>query len=294
MGQAMEFSSVLRVVGVFNFFVEHPRQSFTIAQVVRSLKLSRSTGANVMNGLVEAGYLYRNDDRTYVLGPAILTIARQARIALTPLDIARLEIRRLADRLDAIVAVHSRENGEVVLRERAVSSSHLTLGDMPAVRSPVHTFGVLFLCPLPDPEIEAIFDRSDPPISVEHRDAQRHAIAFARWHGFIFGLRPDDNTGHWGILEGEATAGQFALRLDADSLYRLQYILAPVLDPQGHVVFQISVSGFKGEYRGTEIVEIASKIRESCARVTKFMTGKQVFDFGGNTGSFPALPKLQA
>jgi hypothetical protein len=65
-----------------------------------------------------------------------------------------------------------------------------------------------------------------------------------------------------------------------------------VLDPQGHVAFQFSVSGFEGEYCGTEIIGIASTIRDSCARVTKFMTGKQVFDFGGNSGSFPALPKL--
>ncbi len=290
----MEFSSVLRVVGVFNFFVEHPRQSFTIAQVVRSLKLSRSTGANIMNGLVEAGYLYRNNDRTYVLGPAILRIARQARIALTPLDIARLEIRRLADRLDAIVAVHSLENGEVVLRERAVSSSHLTLAHMPVVRTPVQSFGVLFLCPLPDPEIEAIFDGTDPPLSAETRDKQHKVIAFARRYGFIFGLRPDSSTGRWGTAMGEATAGEFALQLDPNALYRLQYILAPVLDPQGHVAFQFSVSGFDGEYRGAEISEIASKVRESCARVTTFLTGKQVFDFGTSTDPFPALPKLPA
>jgi DNA-binding IclR family transcriptional regulator len=289
----MEFASVLRVVGVFNFFVEHPRQSFTIAQVVRSLKLSRSTCVNIMNGLVEAGYLYRNTDRTYVLGPAILRIARQARIALTPLDIARLEIRRLADRLDAIVAVHARENGEVVLRERAVSSRYLSLAHTPSVRFPVQSFGVLFLCPLPDPEIEVIFDRTDPPLALERRDAQRKAIAFARRHGFIFGLRPDGGTSGWGTLIGEGAAGDFALGLEAGDLYRLQYILAPVLDPQGHVAFQFSVSGFEGEYSGTEIAEIAAKVRESCGRVTTFLTGKQVFDFGTSTEPFPALPKLE-
>jgi len=287
MGEAMEFSSVLRVVGVFNFFVEHPRQSFTIAQVVRSLKLSRSTCVNIMNGLVAAGYLYRNNDRTYVLGPAILRIASQARIALTPLDIARLEIRRLADKLDAIVAVHARENGEVVLRERAVSSSHLTLAHMPLAQFPVQSFGVLFLCPLPDPEIETVFDQAEPPLSAERREALRETIAFARRHGFIFGLHSDDGTAHWG-----GPTGEFALRLDVDAIYRLQYILAPVLDPQGHVAFQISVAGFEGKYCGAEIADFANKARESCARVTKFMTGKQVFDFGANEGSFPPLPKL--
>ena len=91
--------AVGRIVSILNFFVEHPQQAFTLTQIVKSLRLSRATCHALLVGLVEAGYLYRRPDKSYVLGPALISLAVNAQQHFSPLAVARQEMRMLADEL---------------------------------------------------------------------------------------------------------------------------------------------------------------------------------------------------
>src|ERR1700722_3522749 len=69
---------VRRIVAILNFFADHPKQSFTLTDLVRALKLSRATCHALLAGLVESGYLYRTADKSYVIGPTLVSIGRIA------------------------------------------------------------------------------------------------------------------------------------------------------------------------------------------------------------------------
>src|SRR3546814_12729356 len=62
---------VQRIVSILNFFADHPEQSFTLTDLVRALKLSRATCHALLTGLVEAGYLDRSHDKSFVLGATL-------------------------------------------------------------------------------------------------------------------------------------------------------------------------------------------------------------------------------
>src|SRR5579862_1386791 len=94
--------AVQRIVAILNFFAEHPGQAFTLTDVIKALKLSRATCHALLTGLVEAGYLYRSSDKSYVLGPALAAIGRNANMHYSPLQVAQPEMRALADEYDVI------------------------------------------------------------------------------------------------------------------------------------------------------------------------------------------------
>src|ERR1700712_3101139 len=93
---------VRRIVSILNFFADHPTQTFTLTDLVRALKLSRATCHALLTGLVDAGYLYRTHDKSYVMGPALVSIGRIAQENMSPLQVAQPEMRSLADEFDAI------------------------------------------------------------------------------------------------------------------------------------------------------------------------------------------------
>jgi len=136
---------VQRMVSILNFFAEHPGQAFTLTDLVRALRLSRATCHALLAGLVDAGYLYRTNDKSYVLGPTLAAIGRIANEHFSPLQVAQPEMRVLADEYGAICSAFFREKNEVVVRARAAAVSHLGWSVPQGARMPLRApFGAMF------------------------------------------------------------------------------------------------------------------------------------------------------
>jgi DNA-binding IclR family transcriptional regulator len=269
--------AVGRIVSVLNFFAEHPKQAFTLTQIVKSLRLSRATCHALLMGLVEGGYLYRNADKSYVLGPALLALARNAQAHFSPLDVARQELRLLADELDVIAAALFLDGEEIVVRERAASLTHLGWAPPPGQRYPMHPWGAVFLANLPEEMVEESFDKASPPLSEAQREEERRQIAFGRDHGFLFGVYASGR-----ILEARdippenrRNMGRFLTALDPQSSYALQFLVAPVMNERGRVAVAIALSGFGRMHSGAEVAEVGARLVEACRRITTFIAGKQ-------------------
>jgi DNA-binding IclR family transcriptional regulator len=260
-------ASVARMISVLNFFVEHPKEGFTVAQAVRSLRLNRSTCTAIMSELAAAGYLYRNADRSFVLGPAILTIARKVRSGLGPHDVARQEMRSLADELDIVVASYVREGDGIASQERAASASHLSLAYPAHMRHPLHPWGILFFLPMQDAEIAAELGRAVPPLDQARQLEELQVIAFARRHGFVFAVRD----GAPAPRPGDLGYGRFMTALRPEALYALQFLAAPVFGEDGTVAFELVLWGFRGDVSGASIADIGSRLTAACDRVTSFI-----------------------
>lgn len=264
-------------MSVLNFFAEHPQQAFTLTQIVKSLRLSRATCHALLVGLVEGGYLYRNADKSYVLGPALLSLARTAQAHFSPLDVARQELRMLADELDVVAAALFVDRDEVVVRERAASLTHLGWSPPPGQRYPMHPWGTVFLTNLPQEIVEETFDKAVPPLTEAEREEERRQIAFGDSHGYLFAVHPTGEVLHVSSMrtENRRNAGRFVTLLEPDAAYALQFLVAPVMNERGRVAFAIALYGFGRMYSGAEIAEVGRPLVEACRRITTFIAGKQ-------------------
>jgi DNA-binding IclR family transcriptional regulator len=86
-----------RVVAVLDFLARHPRDRFGVSELARRLGLSKPTCLGIATTLSESGYLVRDvQDKTYRLGPALISLGHVAQESLRVDPAAREELRRLS------------------------------------------------------------------------------------------------------------------------------------------------------------------------------------------------------
>ena len=270
-------SAVVRAAAIIDFMAEHPNQSFTMADLVRALKVSQSTCHSLLNALVQVGYLYRTNERTYVLGPALASIGRIAADRFSPLQIAHPEMRMLADRFDAACAATFREGDWSVVRDRATSARKLgataELGTPVRLRAPVAALYFAW-CPEEGAEWLARADLPDRETERVHLDK---AASIVREQGYgVFlkgpGLPPTFSPEH--LFDGDLDTLPFRLAetIEPDGMYDVSSLAAPVVVGGGRVEFMISMRGFDNPMTATQIREAADALKSSCARISSFCT----------------------
>lgn len=275
---------VKRVVSVLNFFAEHPGQAFTFTEIVRALKLGRATCHALLSGLVEACYLYRNPDKTYVIGPALVALGRVANQQFSPLQAAQPELRKLADQFGVTASAVGRDGKDVVVLAKAGSGAlHSWTNSPVGERLPLRVqFAAAFFAWSDTVEVEkwlGDFYRETPPNMI---DEMHEVIGFAREYGFTFStLNPKVPTrslseGRSLFLSGDQTELTAVLmsRLDTAEEYPLAGIISPVFDRKGQVAFVLTLTGFQNAVSGSDILDLGQALRESCDRVTLFIGGK--------------------
>jgi DNA-binding IclR family transcriptional regulator len=258
--------AVARVVAILSFFLEHPQQAFTLTQVIKSLRFSRATTHTILLGLVEAGYLYRRPDKSYLVGPVLHSLAAGAQRHFSPLSIANLEMRTIADELDVVASALFAEGDEVVVRERAASLNHLGWGNMDSRHYPLLPNGSVFLLPLTDEQVADRIAGVRPALSAREQEDVRNQIAFGRRHGFIVGVRND--------LTAAPPLTRYPAEL-GDGEHRIGFMVAPVLGAGGEVVMAISLQGLAGPMRRDQVLATGERLQQACRRVTDFITGKR-------------------
>lgn len=269
------------MVAILNFFAQHPGQAFTLTDLVRALKLSRATCHALLSGFVEAGYLFRTSDKSYVLGPTLAAIGRIANEHFSPLQVAQPEMRALADEFDAICSAFFRERDEIVVRARAAAMSQLgwsiPQGARMTLRPP---FGAIYFAWEPQTLAERWIDELDPPPTAAQRKDMLDGMRFARERGYSFGVR---NTAVVADLQSpdRSFAGMhddypvlLEMALQPERQYSLAFLVAPVFDAQQHVAFTLGLMGFTRQVSGAQIARMGSRLREACDRITGFTVGR--------------------
>lgn len=95
-----------RVVAILEYLGGRPDQRFGISELARRVGLSKPTCLGIVTSLTEAGYLVRDaGDKTYRLGPALITLGHRAQESLRVSPAAREELRRLSARYTVTVAL---------------------------------------------------------------------------------------------------------------------------------------------------------------------------------------------
>jgi DNA-binding IclR family transcriptional regulator len=269
--------AVTRTVAVLNFFADHPGQAFTLTDLVKSLKLSRATCHALLAALVDAGYLYRTADKSYILGAGLARVGRAAMEHASPIQAAMPEMRRLADQFDAICSVVARDKDDAVVRDRAASRSHLGWAISPGSRLPLRPpLGSIFLAWSSQADVESWMDKVTPPPSEAERRQMQAGLAFPRGHGFSFGVRKvhilDEQHAQSLVWATEQT-DYLVADIVADRSYELAFIASAVFDERRRVVFVLAMMGFTHAVRGSEVERMGVELKAAALRVTRFIGG---------------------
>lgn len=271
-----------RVAAILNFIADHPGQAFALTDLVRALKLSRATCHALLTGLVDVGYLYRTSDKTYVLGPVLARIARNATQHFSPLQVAQPEMRGLADEFDVVCAAYFLEGDTIHLRDRAASRSHVgypvPMGNRMTLR---WSLAVAYYAWSPT-DAEAWLQRTDRKPSEERLELMWHAMAFAREHGFVplilgEGFRPlKDSPLPARDIDGESNDAYVLPvgEVDPAQDYTIAGLMAPVFDAKGKVSFALVMAGFNDSLNGRQVLEAGGKLRAAVQRISDFVAGK--------------------
>ena len=110
-----------RVVAVLDFLAEHPHDRFGLSDLARRLGLSKPTCLGIVTSLAAAGYLVRDpDDKSYRLGPSLITLGHKAQESMRVSPAAREQLRRLSARFDVTVALSGVIDDRITLLDLAV------------------------------------------------------------------------------------------------------------------------------------------------------------------------------
>jgi DNA-binding IclR family transcriptional regulator len=108
----------VRVVAVLDFLARHPHDRFGLSELARRLGLSKPTCLGIVTALTEADYLVRDaQDKTYRLGPALISLGHTAQESMRVDPAAREELRRLSSAYGTTVALSAVIDDRITLLE---------------------------------------------------------------------------------------------------------------------------------------------------------------------------------
>jgi DNA-binding IclR family transcriptional regulator len=107
-----------RVVAVLEFLAAHPHDSFGLSDLARRLGLSKPTCLGIVTTLTESRYLVRDArDKTYRLGPQLISLGHTAQESMRVNPAARDELRRLSTTHDTTAALSAVIDDRITLLE---------------------------------------------------------------------------------------------------------------------------------------------------------------------------------
>ena len=90
-----------RVVAILDFLSRHPQERFGLSELTRRVGLSKPTCLGILTTLTESGYLIRDsEDKTYRLGPNLISLGHAAQESMRVNPAARAELRALSAAFD--------------------------------------------------------------------------------------------------------------------------------------------------------------------------------------------------
>lgn len=283
-----------RVVAVINVLAGRD-DGASLTELAAALGESQSTMVHVLAALTSAGYLIREDDRRYHLGPALVEPGRVAAARYPALAIARRHMDRLS-------RTHHAPCFAFVRDRRWARLVHYT-------RDPVHPFPSMRIGELIPvvPPLCGVFMAWAPAIDVDEwlaadptlpparaRDLRRALLAVRR-AGYLVEGQPREGLGDPLFQALEATPspsrdrelarllsdgdrdgeGYILTALAPSSTYLATGIGAPIFGASGTVEITMTLSTYDRALTGREIRAIGTEVRAAADAATAELGGHE-------------------
>ena len=279
-GPGRQSPPAVRVIAVLDHLVRNPRERYGLSELARSVGLSKPTCLGILNELTGAGYLTRDGDARYGLGPALIVAGRAAQSGYALGALARRHLAELSAEFGVVCTASAVVGDKIVMLESTGPDGGPAgpgLGQMYPFAPPV---GLMYVLWEPDEVVERWLAR-EPALPVRlDRDHLRRVVGNCREAGYLVeSLTPVGQRLHRLMAGVEAHALPPEVRelvgemvsslgervylsaaLDGEGPHRVSLIAAPTFDAAGRQSMVLTL------YVGAEIDAV--EIRRRAAGLT--------------------------
>jgi DNA-binding IclR family transcriptional regulator len=261
-----------RTLAILDFLAAHPTEAFTLSELARELDISSGSAHALLTAMADAGYLVRHPShKTYRLGPSTIAVGHAALESHPAIEIARDEMRRVADDLDLECLASAPLGDETVVVARA-GRSHpgRPLSRVGERRPLVPPLGTMYVAWSGPEAIEHWLARADPSGTPDREDRYRQILESARALGYSVGIGRDS-----GIAAVAPVADNPAhLDLDPDVRYDVAYIAASTFDERANVALVLNLDGFRVPLSPEEITKSSRRLLDAANVITRGIHGR--------------------
>ena len=284
---------------MLNFLARHEDQSFSLSELCRRLDLSKSTGHSILTTLVDAGFVLRDGDRTYLLGPAVIPLGEAAAGHHRAVAVARRELEPLARELDAECTLSMVVNDSImVLGEAGRHAPPAYLQALPsAPRWPFSPpLGAVFVAWWEPARVEQWLDDTGKGLSDEQRRRFVAALDEVRRRGYSVSAIDSSGDDHLSELMRSVTdmpheadvaklmqafldrvrytEGYNVGPLETGIIYDVTALVAPIFDRSGEVTFVLTLQSLPGPMGARDIERAGRRLLQRAEAVTRAVGGR--------------------
>lgn len=279
--------AVLRAADVLQHLAANPLRRWSVSEVARAVDVPRATCDTVLRALAEAGFVRRDTELRYELGPACIAIGDAARAANATLRAAAAHAEALARSLGGCCAVTIRERAET--RVTDVFDFGPPLGFRARIGEAIQLvppFGASFVAWDGEAAVAEWLGRADPPLSADEVAQYHAALEAVRRRGFSVTLMTPRQPVLIDALERLPEGGDDARRardeavrhiahseylsaeIDANATVRVAQISAPVFDVDDTAGASLMLLGPAHEVTAAEVADLGARVSTAARRAT--------------------------
>jgi IclR family transcriptional regulator, KDG regulon repressor len=156
--------SARRVLAIFELLLQRG-EPVTVAEVVKALRIPKSTAYELVRTLSTAGYLERNGAATYFLGRKLFELGMAYRSQMDLLKEGGKVVEELRDETGETVQLSVLENNVMLVLVKEESSKPIRIISRVGSRVPINwaAAGRLLVSDLPPPELKILLQRIVKP-----------------------------------------------------------------------------------------------------------------------------------
>jgi DNA-binding IclR family transcriptional regulator len=284
---------------MLTFLAQHEDQSFSLSELCRRLDLSKSTGHSILTTLLDAGFVLRDSDRTYLLGPAVIPLGEAAAGHHRAVAVARRELEPLARELDAQCTLSMVVNDSIMVLghagRHAPAVAYLQVLP-PTQRWPfAPPLGAVFVAWWETPRIDQWLDDTGKGLSDEQRRRFVSALDEVRRRGYSVSAmdtsrdeltelmrsvtdlphEPDVAKLMQAFLDRvRYSEGYNVGQLEPGVVYDVTALVAPIFDRSGEVTLVLTLQSLAGPMLAREIERAGRRLLQRAEAVTRAVGGR--------------------
>lgn len=285
-----------RVIQVLDHLVARPERRFGLSELARALGMSKPTCLGILTALVGGGYLTRDPEAKYGLGPALIVAGRAAQRGFAVGPIVRPYLDALAEEFGAICTASAVVGDQVMILEVAAPSG-VEAGRTVAKVGQVYPFappvGLMYVLWSHDEDFTRWLGREPAFPVVLDRDLLRSVVDDCRETGYLVerltptgrrlfslmaGVAGRDLPAELRELVGEMVSSlgervYLGRETSADVEYPVSLIAAPSYDADGRQTLVMTLD-VGGSISGTEIARRGRALVAAANAVTAEVGGR--------------------
>lgn len=279
--------AIERTIAVLNLLASRPTERLSLSDISRQAGLNKATAHSTLWALSDAGYLVRDADGRYGLGPALVALGSAARQSQPAVEAAAPEMRALSEDLGLDCVASAAVGNEIVILARTGAPRPFEIAVLPGQRLPLlPPIGAVFVAWRGAQEIQAWL-RHLGPMGAPAKQRFVKAVDAVRERGYSVGLEGDAQLllralRHEGEnaptvedgIKGLGKEDYALIEVDPEASYRLSHVGAPVFGSEGGVALGLFLIGFQGPVPGREVERLAERLVGAAERVTKAVHGR--------------------